>query len=431
MPILKSFGVYSAVGVFFAFITLVVMVPLILVTSRGRIKGPSEKARRSPIDLFLAACARLVLERTRLCVLGAALTGALFAFFGGQVIVDNSLAGMLEDEHPVTRAGALVDEKLAGLVSLEVDLRGAAGAFDDPALLGELLALERRLARHPDVRVVQGPAALVLRTHEALTGEPGLPSSRVLSAQLSFLQDGSGFYDGFLSEGRSRGRVVVRTADLGGRRFAALEQELGTILEAWLQGEAARAQQVRATLTGTTALSYGGVNRLAEDLRLAVLSAFLIVLGLILFIFRSVRIALITVVPNSLPLVCGYGLMGLMGWPLEPGPAVVFTVALGIAVDDTIHILSRAAEASEEHGKSHIDAVREAILNTGRPVVITSIILSAGFAINMLSAFPNNARVGALGAFVILVALVADLFLLPALLVLFGKGAFKGRARSL
>lgn len=288
-------------------------------------------------------------------------------------------------------------------------------------------AFEDELRGRDDVRVVEGPGRIIARTHEALTGEASLPKTRALLSQLAFLQEGSGFYAAVLSDDRAHARVVLRTADVGGRRFALLEAAVREAAARYTALPEVAAAHIRADVTGTASLQYSGVNRLAEDLRLSLTTAWLIILAVILLIFRSVRVALISVLPNALPLLAGYGFIGLTGWPLEPGPAVVFTVALGIAVDDTIHVLART---SEEHrrGAGLDAAITQALVHTGRPVVITSIILSAGFAVNVFSAFPNNARVGALGALVILVALVADLFVLPALLKLFGRGAFRSEA---
>lgn len=425
MPILRSFGFYSGVGVAFAWLTLVLLVPLILSVTRGRVLDPDQEQHQARINRVLERCANVSLSFPKTCLFVTLLFISLCAWLGTLVVVDNSVSGMLREDHPVTQAGALVDEQLLGLISLEIALAGDAGAFDQPAVVSATAALEDELRRRSDVRVVQGPGAIILRSHEALTGERSLPSSSTLLAQLAFLQDGSGFYETVLSEERSRARIVVRTADLGGRRFGELERDVKALTARYLERPEVAAAHISSTVTGTASLQYGGVNRLAEDLRLSLATAWLIILSVIFVIFRSPRVALISILPNALPLIAGYGLVGLLGWPLEPGPAVVFTVALGIAVDDTIHVLARTAE-EHRRGAKHEQAIRNAIVHTGRPVIITSIILAAGFAVNMLSAFPNNARVGALGAFVIVVALLADLFVLPALLQMFGRGAFRG-----
>jgi len=112
--------------------------------------------------------------------------------------------------------------------------------------------------------------------------------------------------------------------------------------------------------------------------------------------------------------------LGLMGWLLDPTPAVIFTVALGIAVDDTLHLLIRYREELGK-GRTVDEAIRLAVLHSGRAVVITSVILAFGFGINTLSSFTATQTLGYLGATVIVTALMSDLFVLPALLKLWGR----------
>lgn len=424
MPILRSFGFYSAVGVGFAMLTLVMLVPLVLSLTRGRVLDPDRGRSQEWVNRLLEGLASICLRFPKTVLASALLLVAISLGLGSLVVIDNSVSGMLRPDHPTTQTGRIVDERLLGLISIEVGLAGQAGAFDDPGVVAATLALEEELRVLEDVRVVQGPGGFIQRTYEGLTGEPGLPDSRELLAQLAFLQDGSGFYSAVLSEDRGHARIVVRTADVGGRRFASLEEDLRGAVERYAAHSAVKAAQITATVTGTASLQYGGVNRLAHDLRTSMVTSWLIILSVILLIFRSFRIMLISVLPNALPLIAGYGLVGLLGWPLEPGPAVVFVIALGLSVDGTIHILVRTAE-EHRRGVGIDEAVRRALVYTGRPVIITSVILSAGFAINMLSSFPNNARVGALGAFVVLMAVVGDLFIIPAFLKLIGPRAFR------
>ena len=112
--------------------------------------------------------------------------------------------------------------------------------------------------------------------------------------------------------------------------------------------------------------------------------------------------------------------MGFMGWLLQPSPALVFTVALGIAVDDTIHLMVRYREELDK-GATNAQAIRLAVQHSGRAVAITSLVLCVAFGVNMLSAFDQMAVLGALGATVIFTALLCDLFVLPALLKVAGK----------
>ena len=109
-----------------------------------------------------------------------------------------------------------------------------------------------------------------------------------------------------------------------------------------------------------------------------------------------------------------------MGWYLQPSSALVFTVALGIAVDDTIHMMARYREGLVD-GLSNHEAIHHAVIRCGNAVLITSLVLCVGFGVNMLSAFQQMSVLGALGTMVIFAALLCDVFVLPALLSLFGS----------
>lgn len=420
MHVLRSFGLYSAVGVSLAFVTQIVLVPLILSVTRGRVLDPDLDKREALISRVLGRMADLSLRHPRACIAGGVVVLGLGAWQGQHVVVDNTLTGMLRDDHPACQANRVVDEQLSGVISLEVDVRGPTGALDDPALLAALDEVEQRVRGYAGVRAVQGPPDVVRRANRAVAGDDRLPAEREVAAQLAFLAGDSDVFRQFLNDERSRGRMMIRTADMGGAAFSELEAKVRDDLGKAFEARGLQNKGASFVVTGTAAASYHGVNRLAEDLRWSILTAFVIIFGVIVVIFRSLRIGLLAVLPNAVPLVLGYGLLGLLGWRLEPGPAVVFTVALGIAVDDTIHLLARTME-EQSQGRSLEEAVREAIVRSGRPVIITTVILAAGFGVNALSHFPTNARVGALGAFVLLCALLGDLFVLPAMLVLFGK----------
>ena len=179
---------------------------------------------------------------------------------------------------------------------------------------------------------------------------------------------------------------------------------------------------MRPHLTGTAYVAYRGINRVTLDLRNSLTVAFVVIAIIIGLLFGDVRVALISLVPNALPLLAGYALLGAMGWLLDPTPAMVFTVALGIAVDDTIHLLVRAREELRR-GRGLDQAIRLSVLHSGRAVVITTVILTLGFGMNALSSFPANRTLGALGAVIMFAALLCDLLVLPALLAAFGRGS--------
>ena len=161
----------------------------------------------------------------------------------------------------------------------------------------------------------------------------------------------------------------------------------------------------------------------------AVLIGTLVVLvaisAILLFALRSLRLGLISIVPNLLPAVLGFGVWGLAVGQVGLSLSVVVAMTIGIVVDDTVHFLSKYRRARQEYGQSADEAVRYAFDTSGRAMLTTTVVLVAGFLIFVFSPFVPTAQVGVLTALIIGVALVADLTLLPALLTALDRRAAK------
>lgn len=354
LPLLRAFGLWAALGVMMAYAVVLTLLPVVLTRLDVGRGAPvgSPRLRR-----LARACTR---RPTWVIAVALGLSvGSLPAARG--VVVDNHLGALLRPEHPVRQAATHLDEDLGGTLTLAVELRRERPWTEDA------LAPARETLRNlPMVRAV--------------------PPPRI---------DG-----GFAL-------LTVHVPDVGGRAFAALES----------RADAAMAELgLEARTTGTASVAYHGVNRITAALRLSLLGVLAVVLILIAGLMRSVGLALRSVLPNVLPLLLGYALVGMVGLELDPIGAVILAVALGIAVDDTLHVLAGFIRA-RARGMDPADAATEAVATRGLALVVTSAVLVAGLAVNSLSAFPPLQVLGTLGSAVIALALLADLTLLPALLV--------------
>ena len=146
--------------------------------------------------------------------------------------------------------------------------------------------------------------------------------------------------------------------------------------------------------------------------------AFAVVAIIAGILFRSLRMVVITLVPNIIPLMMVAAIMGFFGITLKLSTSIVFTIAFGIAVDDTIHFISKL-KLELQKGKSLIFALKRTFLSTGKAIIVTSIILSGGFLILLLSSFGGTFYTGLLISLTLIFALIIDLTLLPVLILLF------------
>lgn len=404
VPLLQRFGLYAALGMLLAYATVFLILPLF-----GRLSPAPPPARVTP-PRWPRLVSSLAVRYRAAILLAAIAAGVVAGTAGVRVTVDNRLGSLLDPGHPVRQTGRLIERSLGGVLSLEVELEGPAEAFLQPEIVGATAAFEDWLREQVGVRAVIGPGrsleSLAVAT-DTLMASPA--AIRGVYERLATLIDPADI----VRDDYRRARVSVRVAEPGGRAFERFAAEV--------EAEAAATFEpfgVRPHVTGTTLVAYRGVNQLGGALRTSLLAVFGVVALLFLLLFRSPRIALVAMLPNALPLVVGYGAIGLLGRDLDPLSGVVLTFALGIAVDDTIHMLVRVRERVRA-GDDLPAAIHTSIEHSGRAVAITSVIISGGLAINALSSFPPLQLLGILGATVMLTALICDLLLLPALLLIF------------
>jgi len=156
-----------------------------------------------------------------------------------------------------------------------------------------------------------------------------------------------------------------------------------------------------------------------RDLFYSLVAASGVIFLLITVLFRSLRIGLISAVPNMLPLITTLGYMHWRGYELTAGNVIVFTISLGIAVDDTIHFLARYRDEQKDNDTLH--AIQATLSTSGRAIVLTSVLVVSGLSVLIFSDFVPTRRFAELTAVTMFSALPGDVILLPALLKLFAK----------
>lgn len=216
----------------------------------------------------------------------------------------------------------------------------------------------------------------------------------------------------FMDSGRQKTRISVGMKDVGTRRLPYI---LDTISR--------RAEQIfdssrySVTLTGTSITFLEGSRYIIKGLKDSILWAFLLIALCMLYLFRSIRILVCSLLPNVVPLVVTAGIMGWAGVPLKPSTVLVFSVALGIAIDITIRFLVNYKQERRHHRSAEAIVVAS-IHQTGLSIIYTSLVLIAGFVIFCLSSFGGTVALGWLTSVTLLVATATNIILLPILILL-------------
>lgn len=255
----------------------------------------------------------------------------------------------------------------------------------------------------PTENVALSQVGTMLRTRKA---DPANPMGKLLSA--------------FVDSTGQRTRISVNMADIGSIRLPLL---LDTVRRAALQ--IFDTAQYTTTFTGTSVVFLEGSRFIIHSLRDSLILAFAMIFGCMILLFRSWRIVLISIIVNIVPLLITAGIMGWMGIPLKPSTVLVFSVALGITVDVTIRFLVNYKQDLQAHGEDADATVRRTIRETGLSIIYTSLILMAGFGVFCLSSFDGTKALGFLTSLTLLLAMVTNLTLQPALLVWLGKRKIK------
>jgi predicted RND superfamily exporter protein len=220
----------------------------------------------------------------------------------------------------------------------------------------------------------------------------------------------------FVDSAKQKARISVSMEDIGSRRLPALLDSLKPEVNHLFDST-----KYNVTFTGTMITFLEGSKFIVNSLRDSLILAFIIIFGCMIALFRSWRILLISIVVNIVPLLITAGLMGWVGIRIKPSTVLVFSVALGITIDVTIRFLVNFKQELARHDDSIADTVHRTIHDTGLSIIYTSLILIAGFGVFILSQFDGTKSLGYLTSITLLVAMVTNLTLLPALLLWMDK----------
>lgn len=206
-------------------------------------------------------------------------------------------------------------------------------------------------------------------------------------------------------------RISAQMADIGSKAFPVLIDSLRPEIDKIFDPE-----KYDVTITGTSSIAYAGYNYLIQSLLSSVGIAFVLIALIIGYLFRSVRMLLIALIPNFVPLIITASIMGWSNIFLKPSTVLIFSVAFGISVDFTIHFLAKLRQEAE-NGKSTPEAIETTIKETGFSMVYTAIILFCGFIVFAFSEFQGTFYLGLLTSITLGVSLFTNLIVLPSVIL--------------
>jgi predicted RND superfamily exporter protein len=235
--------------------------------------------------------------------------------------------------------------------------------------------------------------------------------------------DSSGLAKSFVDSTFSKMRISTRIADIGSTRLDSLVQVIEPRMKSIFVST--ERDSVSATITGSTKIFIKGNKFLIENLRESLLLAFVLITLSMAILFANVRMIIISLLPNLLALMITAGLMGYLNIPLKPSTALIFSITFGISVDNSIRFLAKYRQEILSNNFFIPRAVSDSIMETGKSIMYTSIVLFAGFIIFAFSSFGGTIALGLLTSVTLVISMFTNLILLPALILTFDKQ--KGR----
>lgn len=351
-------------------------------------------------------------------LVGSALFCAGITWGATYMNVDTHLLETFPPGTEVNREVHLLEAELDGVLPYEVSITSQQeGRFDDPDVLNVVYGMEEWMREQPGVLSVTAYPDLLYDLWTAYSGDTDLRGRPFASlaqvAQLaSLMEDASGGpLDPWITFDRRHLRIGVKIADLGSRHGLEFSKEVTAELEQRFAG----IDDVEFALTGDAYSGARGITALVSDLSGSLGTALVIIFLFMALLFRSFRMGLISVPPNLLPLAATMAWMALRDINLNTSTVLTFSVAIGLAVDDTIHMLARFREEYAA-GASVNEAIRQSGRGSGRAIVITSAMLVAGLLVMINSSFVPIKLFAELLTVTIITCLVGDLVMLPALL---------------
>ena len=426
MPPFRVIGNVVAFGALCAFVYSVTLLPVLLSILPLRVR--SERTGESAFfDRFGGF---VVSYRTTLLWSFGLLVVVMVAGISRIELRENWLE-LLDQSYEFRQSTDFISENFGGVESFEYSLdSGQTDGVTDVEFLGKVDAFAEWFRAQPEVAHVFAVSDILKRLNRNLhADDPAyyrLPDDSELAAQYLLLYEFSlpvgRDLNNLIEFERSATRLTVVVRSLSTSKKIALDNRA----RAWLQQNA---PELETGATGVALLGAHSIQRNIERMLVGTFIAMAIVSLLLVFMFRSLRLGLISLVPNFVPAAMAMGLWGYLVGDVGVSAAVVTAIAFGIIVDDTIHFMTKYVRA-RKNGQPPAESVRYAFRSVGRALLATTIVFGLGFMVFGASGIASNQALGLLAGITVIVALLADFLFLPPLLMLLDGFGKKGQQHA-
>ena len=422
-PPFQDLGNIAATGVGLAFFYSITLMPALLSILPMWVKvkeGTSTISNGS----FLDKIADFVIGNRRAVFLGSVALTGVFIFIASRNVLNEQFVEYFDDRIEFRRATDYMAENLTGIYTIEFSVSAnEEGGISNPEYLNTLQGFETWFENNEKVVHVNSYTDVARKVNKSMHGddpnENKLPDNREEAAQYLLLYEMSLPFgldlNNQINVDKSETRFVATVDNITATELI----ELSEGGEKWLDEHGIKGE---SNLGISTAIMFAHLTqRQIYSMAEGGLWAILLISIVLMIAMRSVKFGLLSIIPNIVPVAMAFGVWYFLSGQITSGLAIVFSMTIGIVVDDTVHLFSKYLRARREQNKSPEEAIRYAFSTVGMAIITTTIVLSAGFFILGQSAFAMNSGMALLTAITIIIALIIDLVFLPVLILAIDK----------
>jgi predicted RND superfamily exporter protein len=420
--LLVEFGIVASINIMFLFLLCLVLIPIIY----SFMPLPKEKhlkhLNKTYIRSFLGWIEKTVKER-KITVYVTTVIVLILSIIGiYQIRISGTLIEDMPKKTDFFRDIRFFESEFGGVMPLEimVNTKRPKGVMR-LATLRRMNELHETIEEIPELSKSTSIVNLVKYAKQAYyNGNPefyDLPTSQEQGFILSYARNATknmsnDVMNSYVDSTGQYARITTFMKDIGTDKMVKIEEKLWDKID-----KVFPADQYEVTMTGKALVFQKGTNYLVHNLVISLMLAILLIALIMFYMFRSFKMVIMSLIPNLLPLLITAGLMGYFGVPLKPSTILVFSIAFGISVDDTIHFLAKYRQELKATKWKIRKSVFNALRETGISMFYTSVVLFFGFSVFMISSFGGTVALGGLVSITLFFAILSNLILLPVLLL--------------
>jgi hypothetical protein len=424
--LLKEFGIVASLNIVFLFILCLIIIPIVY----SYMPMPKEKHLAHLGKNYMATFMNWIentIRHHRVAVFSTAIGILVMGIIGiFQIKISGSIIEDMPKKAPFYKDILFYEKEFDGVMPLEIviDTKKPKGALKS-VTLKRIEELQETIEEIPELSKPVSIVNLVKYSKQAFyNGNPEyyeLPTKQEEAFILSYIKNSTkkgneNMLKSYVDSTGQYARITTFMRDIGTDKMQKIEERLQDKINHIFPKE-----RYEVSLTGKAYVFEKGTHYLIDNLVQSLIFAIVLISLLMAYMFRSFKMIVVSLLPNILPLVMTAGLMGYFGIPIKPSTILVFSIAFGISVDDTIHFLAKYRQELKANDWKIKRSVYATLKEAGISMFYTSVVLFFGFSVFTLSSFGGTVALGGLVATTLLFAMISNLILLPALLLSLDK----------